>query len=74
MKRIHKQIRVKSLVLNSYKKEKLKLKNKKPQNSEREKMVEKILEIKEDNIDEEFLKDIMKKDKIFPDIDYMLYY
>ena len=31
-------------------------------------------QIKEDNIDEEFLKDIMKKDKIFPDIDYMLYY
>ena len=30
-------------------------------------------QIKEDNIDEEFLKDIMKKDKIFPDIDYMLY-
>ena len=31
-------------------------------------------QIKEDNIDEDFLKDIMKKDKIFPDIDYMLYY
>lgn len=30
--------------------------------------------IKDDNIDEEFLKDICKKDKIFPDIDYMIYY
>ena len=31
-------------------------------------------QIKNDNIDEEFLKDISKKDKIFPDIDYMIYY
>ena len=30
--------------------------------------------LKQDNIDEEFLKDISKKDKIFPDIDYMIYY
>lgn len=30
--------------------------------------------LKENNIDEEFLKDISKKDKIFPDIDYMIYY
>ncbi len=30
-------------------------------------------QIKTDTIDEEFLKDISKKDKIFPDIDYMLY-
>ena len=30
--------------------------------------------LKEDNIDEVFLKDICKKDKIFPDIDYMIYY
>jgi len=30
-------------------------------------------QIKEDNIDELFLKDIMKKDCIFPDIDYMIY-
>ena len=30
-------------------------------------------QIKEDSIDEEFLKDIMKKDKIFPDIDYKIY-
>ena len=27
-----------------------------------------------DNIDEEFLKDIYKKDSIFPEIDYMIYY
>ncbi len=31
-------------------------------------------QIKEDKIDEEFLKSIMKLDKIFPDIDYMIYY
>lgn len=31
-------------------------------------------QLKNDNIDEEFLKDISKKDKIFPDIDYMIYY
>ena len=30
--------------------------------------------IKENNIDENFLKDISKKDAIFPDIDYMIYY
>ena len=30
-------------------------------------------QIKEDNIDEEFLKDIQKKDAIFPDIDYRIY-
>ena len=30
--------------------------------------------LKENNLDEEFLKDISKKDKIFPDIDYMIYY
>ena len=30
-------------------------------------------QIKDDKIDEEFLEDIMKKDKIFPDIDYMIY-
>lgn len=29
--------------------------------------------IKDDNIDEEFLKDICKKDKIFPEINYMIY-
>ena len=29
--------------------------------------------IKDDNIDEVFLKDIYNKDKIFPDIDYMIY-
>ena len=29
--------------------------------------------LKEDNIDEEFLKDIIKIDKIFPDINYMIY-
>ena len=31
-------------------------------------------QIKNDNINEEFLNDISKKDKIFPDIDYMIYY
>ena len=31
-------------------------------------------QIKSGSIDEDFLKDIMKKDKIFPDIDYMIYY
>lgn len=31
-------------------------------------------QIKNDKIDEEFLKDISKKDNIFPDIDYMIYY
>ena len=31
-------------------------------------------QIKADKIDEEFLKSIMKLDKIFPDIDYMIYY
>ena len=31
-------------------------------------------QIKNDNINEDFLKDISKKDKIFPDIDYMIYY
>jgi len=31
-------------------------------------------QIKENNIDEEFLKDISKKDCVFPDIDYMIYY
>ena len=30
-------------------------------------------QINTDTIDEEFLKDISKKDKIFPDIDYMIY-
>ncbi len=30
-------------------------------------------QIKNDNIDEVFLKDISKKDCIFPDIDYMIY-
>jgi len=30
-------------------------------------------QIKNDNINEDFLKDISKKDKIFPDIDYMIY-
>ena len=30
-------------------------------------------QIKSDNIDEAYLKNIMSKDKIFPDIDYMLY-
>ena len=29
--------------------------------------------IKNDDIDKEFLKDLQKKDKIFPDIDYMMY-
>ena len=31
-------------------------------------------QIKNNTINEEFLKDISKKDKIFPDIDYMIYY
>ena len=31
-------------------------------------------QIKNNNINEEFLKDISKKDNIFPDIDYMIYY
>ena len=31
-------------------------------------------QIKNDDIDEEFFKDISKKDSIFPDIDYMIYY
>ena len=31
------------------------------------------LQIKNNEIDETFLKEIMKKDKIFPDIDYMIY-
>ena len=31
-------------------------------------------QIKSDSIDEEFLKDIAKKDPIFPEIDYMIYY
>ena len=31
-------------------------------------------QLKTDTIDEEFLKDISKNDKIFPDIDYMIYY
>ena len=31
-------------------------------------------QIKENNINKEFLKDISSKDKIFPDIDYMIYY
>ena len=31
-------------------------------------------QIKSDNINEEFLKDISKKDNIFPDINYMIYY
>ena len=30
-------------------------------------------QIKNDTINEDFLKDISKKDKIFPDIDYMIY-
>lgn len=30
-------------------------------------------QIKSDSIDAEFLKDILKKDPIFPDIDYMIY-
>ncbi len=30
-------------------------------------------QIKQDNIDEEFLKDIAKKDCVFPDIDYQIY-
>ena len=31
-------------------------------------------ELKEDNIDSKFLKDIVSKDPIFPDINYMIYY
>ena len=31
-------------------------------------------QIKENTIDKEFLEDISKKDNIFPDIDYMIYY
>lgn len=31
-------------------------------------------QIKSNSIDEEFLKEIYKKDKIFPEIDYMIYY
>lgn len=31
-------------------------------------------QLKNDNIDEEFLKNIYEKDKIFEDIDYMIYY
>ncbi len=31
-------------------------------------------QIKEDKIDEEFLKNINKQDSLFPDIDYMIYY
>jgi 1,4-alpha-glucan branching enzyme len=31
-------------------------------------------QIKTDSIDEDFLKDIMKKDPIFPEIDYNIYY
>ena len=31
-------------------------------------------QLKEDNIDEAFLKNIMQKDCIFPEIDYMIYY
>jgi 1,4-alpha-glucan branching enzyme len=30
-------------------------------------------QLKNDNIDEVFLKDIMEKDCIFPDVDYMIY-
>ena len=30
-------------------------------------------QIKSDTIDEEFLKDISKKDCVFPDIDYQIY-
>ena len=30
-------------------------------------------QIKDNNIDKEFLADIMKKDAIFPDINYMIY-
>ena len=32
------------------------------------------VKIKENTIDEDFLKDISKKDCVFPDIDYMIYY
>ncbi len=31
-------------------------------------------QLKEDNIDTDYLDMIMKKDPIFPDIDYMIYY
>ena len=31
-------------------------------------------QIKSNKIDKEFLKEIYDKDKIFPDIDYMIYY
>ena len=31
-------------------------------------------QIKNDKIDKDFLKMIEEKDKIFPDIDYMIYY
>ena len=31
-------------------------------------------ELKEDNIDSKFLKEIVSKDPIFPDINYMIYY
>ncbi len=31
-------------------------------------------QIKQDEIDETFVKDLYKKDKIFPDIDYMIYF
>ena len=30
-------------------------------------------QIKDDNIDEDFLNDISKKDCVFPDIDYRIY-
>ena len=30
-------------------------------------------QIKENNIDEDFLKDISKKDCVFPDIDYKIF-
>ena len=32
------------------------------------------IQIKENKIDEEFLKNINKQDSIFPDINYMIYY
>ena len=31
-------------------------------------------QIKDNNIDREFLKSIEKKDCIFPEVDYMIYY
>ena len=31
-------------------------------------------QIKEDKIDKDFLEDISKKDCVFPDINYMIYY